>query len=46
MYFLSGYHHLDPEEVLRHLQHGRLLDQHDLHGPLHPPHLSRLLAPR
>ena len=41
----TGDHHLHLEEVLRHLQHGGVLDEHDLHGPLHPPHLPRLLAP-
>ena len=42
---MSGDHHLHPGEVLQHLHPGRLLDQHDLHGLLHPPHLPRLLAP-
>ena len=43
---MSGDHHVHPGEVLQHLHPGRLLDQHDLHGSLHPTHLPSIMAPR
>lgn len=43
---MSGDHHLHPGEVLQHLHPGRLLDQHDLHGSLHPTHLPSIMASR
>ena len=42
----AGDHHQHPGEVLRREHPGRLLDQHDLHGSLHPADIPRLLATR